>query len=268
MKTADQFYYTVQLAREVSGLKEYFEVIRDYGGIQIENQLMKSSNPFFKKLQPEACTYKFDCHCSELKLQPRHKICVNCQHVHKLITQYEDLENLACILILVDEGRMGDTFPQSFDCLDLRLSYDSSHEFKEGSAVYLSSLIQELGRMCRYTQVSTSATPYVLIGRQLFMTLKTSVKKSPSISTSCSKPDRYMAKTPPIKDAQSSALRWLNYEAHKDSYDYGNSNALQQNPSASRTSDWQDGNVLVPDKRIATEYSGKRESFAHFTRYI
>lgn len=242
MKTADQFYYTVQLAREVAGLKEYFEVIRDYGGIEIEKQLMKSSNPFFKKLQPEACTYKFDCHCSELKLQPRHKICVNCQHVHKLITQYEDLENLACILILVEKGRMGDTFPQSFDCLDLRLSYDSSYEFKEGSAVYLSSLIQELGRMCRYTQVPTSATPYVLIGRQLFKRLKTSVKTSPSISvTSCSKPDRYMAKTPPIKDAQSSALRWLNYEAHKDSYDYGNSQThcnrilLQAEPQIGKT---------------------------------
>ena len=242
MKTADQFYYTVQLAREVSGLKEYFEVIRDYGGIQIENQLMKSSNPFFKKLQPEACTYKFDCHCSELKLQPRHKICVNCQHVHKLITQYEDLENLACILILVDKGRMGDTFPQSFDCLDLRLSYDSSQEFKEGSAVYLSSLIQELGRMCRYTQVPTSATPYVLIGRQLFKRLKTSVMESPSISaTSCSKADRYMAKTPRIKDAQSSALRWLDYEAHKDSYDYGNSQThcnrilLQAEPQIGKT---------------------------------
>ena len=242
MKTADQFYYTVQLAREVSGLKEYFEVIRDYGGIQIENQLMKSSNPFFKKLQPEACTYKFDCHCSELKLQPRHKICVNCQHVHKLITQYEDLENLACILILVDKGRMGDTFPQSFDCLDLRLSYDSSQEFKEGSAVYLSSLIQELGRMCRYTQVPTSATPYVLIGRQLFKRLKKSVKKSPSISaTSCSKADRYMTKTPRIKDAQSSALRWLDYEAHKDSYDYGNSQThcnrilLQAEPQIGKT---------------------------------
>ncbi|XP_022803416.1 uncharacterized protein LOC111340781 [Stylophora pistillata] len=223
MKTADQFYYTVQLARQVSGLEECFEVIRDYGGIQIKNQLMKSSSPFFKKLQPKTCTYKFDCCCSELKLQPRHKKCANCQHVHKSITQYEDLENLACILILVDKGRMGDTFPQSFDCLDLRLNYDSSQEFKEGSAMYLSSLIQELGRVCRYAKVSTTAIPYVLIGRQLFKKLQMSLETSPSMSaTSCSKADRYMTKTRKTIDTKFSALRWLDYEAHKDSYDHEN----------------------------------------------
>lgn len=50
-----------------------------------------------------------------------------------------------------------------------------------------------------------------------------------------------MAKTPPIKDAQSSALRWLNYEAHKDSYDYGNSQThcnrilLQAEPQIGKT---------------------------------
>ena len=145
METADQFFYTLRLARTVSYLEDCFEVIKDYGGIQVENQLMKSSSPFFRKLQPENCTFKFpDCCCPGLKLQAGRKKCVNCQHVHKLITQYEDLENLACVLILVDKGRMGDTFPQSFDCLDLRLSYDNSPEFKEGTPLFLSTLIQEL----------------------------------------------------------------------------------------------------------------------------
>ena len=41
MKTADQFYFTLRLTRSVSSLEECFEVIRDYGGIQIEKQLMK-----------------------------------------------------------------------------------------------------------------------------------------------------------------------------------------------------------------------------------
>jgi len=145
METADQFFYTLRLARAVSRLEDRFEVIKDYGGIQIENQLMKSSSPFFRKLQPKNCTFKFpDCCCPGLMLQAGRKKCVNCQHVHKLITQYEDLENLACVLILVDKGRMGDTFPQSFDCLDLRLSYDNSPEFKEGTPLFLSTLIQEL----------------------------------------------------------------------------------------------------------------------------
>ena len=242
MRTADQFYYTVQLARKMSHLEECFEVIRDYGGIQIENQLMKSSSPFFKRLQPKTCTKKFDCNCSELKLQLRQKSCANCQHVHKSITQYEDLENLACILILVDKGRMGDTFPQSFDCLDLRLNYDSSQEFKEGSAMYLSSLIQELGRMCRYVKVPTSTIPYALVGRQLFKKLQMSLETSPSMSaTICSKADRYMTKTRKKKGTHSSSLRWLDYEAHKDSYDYENKQThcnrilLQAEPQIGKT---------------------------------
>ena len=223
METADQFYFTLRLARSVSSLEECFEVIRDYGGIQIEKQLMKSSSPFFQKLQPEICADKFDCSCPGLKLQAGRKKCANCHHVHKSITQYEDLENLACVLILVEKGRMGDTFPQSFDCLDLRLSHDSSCEFKEGSALHLSTIIQELGRMCRYSKSSASETPYVLAGRVLFKTLQTSLKTSPSMNAiSCQKADRYMTKSRRSKDEKCSSLRWLDYEAQKDSYDYQN----------------------------------------------
>ena len=235
METADRFFYTLRLARAVSCLDDCFEVIKDYGGIQIENQLMKSSSPFFRKLQPVNCTFKFpDCCCPGLVLQPGRKKCVNCQHVHKLITQYEDLENLACVLILVDKGRMGDTFPQSFDCLDLRLSYDNSREFKEGTPLFLSTLIQELGRMCRYAKVparnnTVQSIPYVLVGRTLFAKLKTSVEMSPSMSAiSCTRADRYMTKIDRKQQQQqqqktsSSSLRWLDYVAHKDSYDHQN----------------------------------------------
>ena len=219
MKTADQFYFTLRLARSVSSLEKCFEVIRDYGGIQIEKQLMKSSSPFFWNLQPEICVDKFDCRCRVLKPQEGRKKCGHCDHVHKLITQYEDLENLACVLILVDKGRMGDTFPQSFDCLDLRLNYD----VKEGSSLYLSTIIQELGRMCRYSKSSASETPYVLVGRVLFKALKKSLETSSSMSAiSCNKIDRYMTKSSRSKEETCSSLRWLDYEAHKDSYDYEN----------------------------------------------
>ena len=118
---------------------------------------------------------------------------------------------------------MEDTLPQSFDCLDLRLNYDSSCEFKEGSSLYLSTIIQELGRMCRYSKSSTSETPYVLVGRVLFKTLQTSLKTSPSMNAiSCQKADRYMTKSRRRKDEKCSSLRWLDYEAQKDSYDYQN----------------------------------------------
>ena len=146
METANQFYNSLKFAQEMCDLKECFEIIKDYGGIQIKDQLV-TSNPFFKKLQTENCQAKIDCLCKDLELKPHHKKCVNCGHVHKSIMQYEDLENLACLLILVDKDRMGDKFPQSFDCLDLRLRYDSK-------PLYLSTIIQELGRICRYAKIS------------------------------------------------------------------------------------------------------------------
>ena len=53
---------------------------------------------------------------------------------------YSQLESLPCLLVLCEKGRMGDTFPFSFACLDLRVR----------SADSLSTMIQELGRLCRY----------------------------------------------------------------------------------------------------------------------
>ena len=265
METADQFYHTLKLARKLSSLEKSFEIIRDYGGIQIEKQLMKSSSPFFLQLQSRDCQFKFDCHCIELELRPGRKKCTNCQHVHKSITQYEDLENLACVLILVDKGRMGDTFPQSFDCLDLRLNYDSSREFKEGSPLFLSTVIQELGRMCRYAKASTREspdqyTPYVLVGRELFKRLGESLKRSPAMSTiSCTRADRYMS-TSKSKRETSSSLRWLDYEAHKDSYDYGNKQThcnrilLQAEPQIGKT-----GTYLCLIKQLRQDILGKEK---------
>lgn len=53
---------------------------------------------------------------------------------------YEDLLNVPMILILCEKGRMGDTFPHSLGCFDLRLRV----------AGFFSSFEQELGRLCRY----------------------------------------------------------------------------------------------------------------------
>ena len=54
---------------------------------------------------------------------------------------YADLRNVPMILILVDKGRTGDTFPHSLGYFDLRIRTvtDSYATFK-----------QELGRLCRY----------------------------------------------------------------------------------------------------------------------
>ena len=219
-KTANQFFHSLIQARRQASHEHCFEVIRDYGGFNLK-RLMTSSSTFFQKLQPRKCQFQFECPCSDLKLLPGRPKCGNCQHVHKPITQYEDLQNLACVLILVDKGRMGDTFPESFDCLDLRLSYD------EGSPIILSTVIQELGRMCRYAKLSADGSfvqnvPYALVGAQLFKRLKMSLDTSPAVNAiSCTRADSYM-KNSKSKRKDFTSLRWLDYEADKESYDYQN----------------------------------------------
>ena len=36
-------------------------------------------------------------------------------------TAYTDLHGIPCLLILVDKGRMGDTFPETFQYMDARI---------------------------------------------------------------------------------------------------------------------------------------------------
>jgi len=56
--------------------------------------------------------------------------------------QWKHLEGLPCLLLLVEKGRMGDTFPQSFNCLDMR-----PRDVENYNAA---TIVQELGRLCRY----------------------------------------------------------------------------------------------------------------------
>lgn len=57
---------------------------------------------------------------------------------------YEDLKNLSCLVIIVDKGRMGDTFPaNSFKLFDIRSRYYSRVGDK-------STLIQDCGRATGY----------------------------------------------------------------------------------------------------------------------
>ena len=259
-KTANQFFHSLIQARRQASHEHCFEVIRDYGGFNLK-RLMTSSSTFFQKLQPRKCQFQFECPCSDLKLPPGRPKCGNCQHVHKSITQYEDLQNLACVLILVDKGRMGDTFPESFDCLDLRLSYD------EGSPIILSTVIQELGRMCRYAKLSADGSfvqnvPYALVGKQLFKRLKMSLVLSPAVNAiSCTRPDSYMKKSK-SKRKNSTSLRWEDYEAEKVSYDYQNKDKknnkhcnrilLQAEPQIGKT-----GTYLCLIKQLRQDILGK-----------
>ena len=259
-ETAEQFFYTLKEARKLASQENCFEIIRDYGKSNLKG-FMTSSTTFFQKLQPEKCQFQLKCHCSNLKLNTKLPKCGNCQHVHKPITQYEDLQNLACVLILVEKGRMGDTFPESFDCLDLRLSYD------DGSPIILSTVIQELGRMCRYAKISGDGSfvqnvPYALVGPQLFKKLKGSLDSSPAINAiSCTRADSYM-KNSKGKRKNSTSFRWLDYEADKESYDYQNKDKennkhpnrilLQAEPQIGKT-----GTYLCLIKQLREDILGK-----------
>ena len=259
-ETAEQFFYTLKEARKLASQENCFEIIRDYGKSNLKG-FMTSSTTFFQKLQPEKCQFQLKCHCSNLKLNTKLPKCGNCQHVHKPITQYEDLQNLACVLILVEKGRMGDTFPESFDCLDLRLSYD------DGSPIILSTVIQELGRMCRYAKISGDGSfvqnvPYALVGPQLFKKLKGSLDSSPAINAiSCTRADSYM-KNSKGKRKNYTSFRWLDYEADKESYDYQNKDKennkhpnrilLQAEPQIGKT-----GTYLCLIKQLREDILGK-----------
>ena len=60
--------------------------------------------------------------------------------------QYSDLHGVPCLLVLCEKGRMRDTFPQTFCCLDLRIRTSDNH----------TTFVQEMGRLCRYPACSTS----------------------------------------------------------------------------------------------------------------
>lgn len=66
--------------------------------------------------------------------------CFKIAERHTKALTYSQLESLPCLLVLCEKGRMGDTFPFSFACLDFRVR----------CADCLSTTIQELGRLCRY----------------------------------------------------------------------------------------------------------------------
>ena len=60
--------------------------------------------------------------------------------------QYSDLHGVPCLLVLCEKGRMGDTFPETFCCLDLRIRTSDNH----------TTFVQEIGRLCRYPACSPS----------------------------------------------------------------------------------------------------------------
>lgn len=83
-----------------------------------------------------------------------------------LYRRYGDLNNRSLLLLLVCKGRLGDTFPSTFHCLDMRARNRSDE-----SKTMMSTIVQELGRLCRYCEVDadgrpTEDIPYALVSKR------------------------------------------------------------------------------------------------------
>ena len=118
--------------------------------------------------------------CNELKLSqsdPYSVFCVNCHHAHTPFNSYADLDKLPAILILVNNGRMGDTFPPTFIALDDR-AVDGV------SDVFLTPFIQEKGRLCRYWKKSHGKLPFMYLSEDLYDQLDTALNIDCSIEYS------------------------------------------------------------------------------------
>jgi hypothetical protein len=73
---------------------------------------------------------------------------------------YEDLNDLPCILILCQRGKMGDTFPKSLRYYDLRMKYANTCESR-------APVEQDLGRAFRYgPETPEYPFPTVLVGKK------------------------------------------------------------------------------------------------------
>ncbi|EKX34931.1 hypothetical protein GUITHDRAFT_146844 [Guillardia theta CCMP2712] len=129
IKLADEVCEELKRIRKSLFGDSVFAVIEDYGGSElydcIETQFRDEPLTYDKDKAPRSIN-------SLIQGRARGK---------KLTSlNYKDLEGLPCILVLIEKGRMGDTFPHSFDCLDLRVR----------SSDNTTTLIQEMGRLCRY----------------------------------------------------------------------------------------------------------------------
>ena len=78
-----------------------------------------------------------------------------------LATKYTDLCDIPIILIVVDKGKMGITYPPSLKWYDLRLRYTSS------KMVTRTAFEQDIGRACRYIneKVANYQLPTILISK-------------------------------------------------------------------------------------------------------
>lgn len=245
----NQFYATMVIARKVAEKVGFFEVIRYFNKLTLDDaRKTKSVHRVWQVLQRKECQFHSQqsyqrCPCKNYKTQDDDLTCENCRHEHSQINQFIDLDRLPCILILVDKGRLGDTFPPSFNTMDLRASHNTQPPV-------LATLMQELGRLCRYQpKTKYSELPYALVGRMVMKKLKESLNRSAAFTSSCNKVDIHAQKKSnqnlPNTNLRSNGGMQKSMrpqiEASKSSYDFNNTTKfrnrllLQAEPQIGKT---------------------------------
>ena len=133
-------YTSLCLARQVVSNNNdcyTFEIIRDFGNFKLRDFQRKVDSELVQRnmvyrvrrvLQQDKCGHRDPhtlepCTCTKYSPKEPDLECAKCGHEHTEITTYKDLNKLPCILILQKRGRLGDTFPRSFNCMDLRICY-------------------------------------------------------------------------------------------------------------------------------------------------
>ena len=188
-----RFKQSLYIAKIVSGLYN-LEIMQDFHGnstalnqqVQEAKKAAEATNTpealrILRRIQPLQCQKLNSkgekcckCDLSQSKDVIRDDLeCPKCKHIHLVFSSYEDLIRLPCLLILINNGRMGDTFPESFIGMDDR-AYNLT---KARSNTYLSAFAQEKGRLCRYTTME-SKKPYVYVGKGLYDQLMGALKFS------------------------------------------------------------------------------------------
>ena len=193
VESGNRMYASLCLARKLSSGQNYsFEILRDYDSFHIsdiQDNTDVATYRIRKILQRRTCDFVFRdghrCPCSAYEATTTLH-CTKCHHLHTKVENYVDLNRLPCLIIMVGKGRMGDTFPENFNAMDLRASTQPKRD------PILTTLAQELGRLCRYVKKSTGNIPYALLGKGLAEKLDSRRQQYASYYAGFGKKDPYM----------------------------------------------------------------------------
>ena len=173
-------------------LAQSFELLGDFGDLDIEAEMDQDWFDEFQRTTMQ-CPHRIGalrtpcpCKCyvpptkrfTTKKERYKNRRCAECGHVHVPVQSYADLENRPVLLILVAKGRLGDTFPQTLRCIDMR-----SRCRADEPRMMMSTLVQELGRLCGYPSGEDTELPYALVSTMLKQDMK--VEEEGEVCLSC-----------------------------------------------------------------------------------